>query len=177
MQCRKCMRTQVSELWDKSWNIHLFIMGQILTLWTLLKCYFLWKVVIQAGPDFKTRLYHTCMHTYTQAYLEGRGAALSHLLTLAIPPLGPSLHHFPPPYFLPLKCQICLHYAYPRDFCKSLISLIIQPIVIRLFSINTHIVQIRAERQGLPVCSGSFTALLDEQSPARDHIILFWQTH
>lgn len=141
-------------------------MGQIQKLWTLLKCCFLWKVVIQAGPELKKGcVTHAYTHTYTQTYLEGRGAASGHLLTLAIPPPGPSLHHFP------LLCFLSLHwnarYVYIMPTQETSVNLwsawSYSKIVIRCFSVNTHIVQISAWRQGFPVRSG-FSALLDEQS-------------
>lgn len=107
------------------------------------------------------RLYHTCIQINT-----GRRAALSHFLILVITPLDPSLHHFPPLCFLSLHWNTgCVYILPTQETSANLWSAwSYSKIVVRWFSVNTHIVQIRAWRQGLPVCFGSFTALLDEQS-------------
>lgn len=78
----------------------------------------------RSGPQ--ERLYHTCMHTYTQAYLEGRRAALSRLLTLAITALGPSLHLLPLLFFYPRCVYRCVYIlqisSQPDHIAKQLLG-------------------------------------------------------
>lgn len=78
----------------------------------------------RSGPQ--ERLYHTCIHTYTQAYLEGRRAALNNLLTLAITPLGPSLHLLPLLFFYPRCVYRCVYIlqisSQPDHIAKQLLG-------------------------------------------------------
>lgn len=78
----------------------------------------------RSGPQ--ERLYHTCIHTYTQAYLEGRRAALNNLLTLAITPLGPSLRLLPLLFFYPRCVYRCVYIlqisSQPDHIAKQLLG-------------------------------------------------------
>lgn len=103
---------------------YLFIVRQVQELWTLLKFCFLWKVVMWVRLHLKNRLYHIYTHTGMLGRQKG---------CLKPPPdLGHNTSRFLSASFscalssIPaLKCKMCLHSAYPRDFCKSLTSTIV----------------------------------------------------